>query len=53
MDVAQRMRARQLGEQQRHELMLGRETTNQIVGSLHKFLENVPGDEFQYIGKNR
>ena len=54
MDVAQRMGARQLGEQQRYKLMLGLEATNQIVGSmgLHEFLENVPGDEFQYIRKN-
>jgi hypothetical protein len=54
MDVAQRMRARQLGEQQRYKLMLGLETTEEIVGSmgLHELLENVPGNEFQYIGKN-
>ena len=48
MDVAQRMRPRQLGEQQRYKLMLGLETTDEIVGSmgLHELLENVPGNEF-------
>jgi hypothetical protein len=47
-------RARQLGEQQRYKLMLGLETTDEIVGSmsLHELLENVPGNEFQYIGKD-
>jgi hypothetical protein len=53
MDVAQRMRPRQLGEQQRYKLMLGLETMDEIVGSmgLHELLENVPGNEFQYIGR--
>ena len=54
-DVAQRIRPRQLTEQQRQQLPLGRETAHQCVGPalLHKPLKDRPGKQFQNVAENR